>query len=72
MEVEPAPRKGFLVSRGVLMNPLGNILARALKSSNFLTFVLANEVHGSGFKIRVREAQNSRGELGSIGEMMGT
>ena len=30
-----------------------NLLARALMSSNFLTSVLANEVRGSGFKVRV-------------------
>ena len=44
MGVEPTLRRGFLVIRGVLVNPSGNLLAKAFRSSNFLTSVLANEV----------------------------
>ena len=64
MEVEPALGRGFLVIRGVLVNPSGNLSTRALKSSNFLTSILANKVCGSGFRIRVWKAQNSRDGLG--------
>ena len=71
MGVEPILGRGFLVTRGVLMNPSDNLLARALRSSNFLTSVSANEVRGFGFRISVWKAQNSRGELGWIREMDG-
>ena len=66
MGVEPAAGRGFLVIWGVLVNPSGNLSAKALKSSNFLTFVSANEVRGSRFRVRVWEAQDSRGELGEM------
>ena len=52
MGVEPAPGRGLLVTRIVLVNPLGNLSAKALRSSNFLTSVSANEVRGFGFKVR--------------------
>ena len=71
MGVEPVPGRGFLVTRGVLVNPSGNLSTMALRSSNFLTSISANEVRGSGFRVRVWEAQNSRNELGWVGEMDG-
>ena len=46
-------REGFLIMRGVLVNPSGNLSSRALRSSNFLTSISANEVRKSGFKVRV-------------------
>ena len=71
MGVEPAPGRGFLITQGVLVNPSGNLSARALKSSNFLTSVSTNEVHRFGFRVRVWEAQNSKDGLGWVGEMDG-
>ena len=62
--VFPVPGRGCRMTRGSVEKPSGVFSARALRFRRLTTYVLANDVGGSGFRVRVSGAVKLRGAEG--------